>query len=36
MDLGTTAAYVAILVLIVVNAVLVRRMKIVIRDEDRD
>ena len=36
MDFGTTMAYVAILVLVVVNAILVRRMKIVIRDDDQD
>jgi len=36
MDLWTSMAYIAILALIVVNALIVRRMKIVIRDEDRE
>ncbi len=36
MDFGTTMAYAGILVLIVLNALIVRRMKIVIRDEDKD
>ncbi len=34
MDFLTAAAYVAILVLVIVNALIVRRMKIVIRGED--
>ncbi len=36
MDFGTTMAYVAILVLVVLNAFLVRRMKVVVRDDERD
>ncbi len=34
MDFLTAAAYAAILVLVIVNALIVRRMKIVIRGED--
>jgi hypothetical protein len=36
MDLLTSAAYIAIVVLIVVNTWVVRRMKISVRDQDED
>jgi hypothetical protein len=36
MDFGTAMAYIAIVALIVVNALIVRRMKIVIRDDNQD
>jgi hypothetical protein len=36
MDLLTSAAYIAIVVLIVVNTWVVRHMKITVRDEDED
>lgn len=36
MDLLTGGAYVVILVLVVLNAFLVRKMNIIIRDEDEE
>lgn len=36
MDFWTAAAYVAIVVLVVANALIVRRMKVEVRDEDED
>jgi hypothetical protein len=36
MDFWTTAAYVLMVVLIVVNGLIVRRMKITVREEDED
>lgn len=36
MDFLTAAAYVAIVVLMVLNAWVVRRMKITVREEDED
>jgi hypothetical protein len=36
MDFWTSAAYVLMVVLIVANGLIVRRMKITVRDEDDD
>ncbi len=36
MDFLTAAAYIAIVVLVVVNTWVVRRMKITVREEDED
>jgi len=36
MDFLTAAAYITIVVLVVVNTWVVRRMKITVRDEDED
>ncbi len=36
MDFLTAAAYIVMVVLVVANALIVRRMKITIRDEDDD
>lgn len=36
MDFWTAAAYVLMVVLVLVNALIVRRMKITVRDEDDD
>lgn len=36
MDFWTSAAYVLMVVLVIANALIVRRMKITVRDEDED
>ncbi len=36
MDFWTSAAYVLMAILVVVNALIVRRMKITVQDEDED
>ena len=36
MDFWTAAAYVGIVILVLVNAWIVRRMRVVVRDEDEE